>query len=117
MDSSFAQQLILARMAAEIGTCQHGYESLSSSSKSTNDFHLEQLKCFAEEAGVHITFINNGDLSVQCARARAEHELALLRERERSLGKDKLHKVVGKSQARMPLKIAVKNVQFGLGCR
>ncbi len=108
----FAQQLVLARMAAEIDECQQGSMCSSASGESTNDFHLEQLKCFAEEAGVHISFVDNGDLSVQCARVRADHELALLRESKLAWGQNKSHK----SQTRIPLKVAVKNVQFGLGC-
>lgn len=115
MDMDFAQQLVLARMAAEIDACQNGSASLSSSSRSTHDFHMEQLKCYAEEVGVHISFVDNGDLSVQCARVRAEHELALLRESERAFCQNK--RVAGKPQARVPLKVAVKNVQFGFGCR
>lgn len=104
MDIEFAKQLVIARINAE---CSSSYESGNDKSeKSTED-----LKYFAELAGVHITFTDCRELSRQCAKARMKHELALLEEES---NKRKLLRKGGKPKT--PLKVAVKNVHFGLGC-
>ena len=112
MDLGFAQQLALARMAAEV---EDSYVSSSSASMdSFESYDREQLRHFAEEAGVHITFTDCSDLRVQCAKVRTDYELALLRQSEKK--RAPLVAKKEKVQVRVPLKCAVKNVQFGLGC-
>jgi hypothetical protein len=112
MDLDFAEQLALARVAAEV---EDVYSSSSSvSMNSFESYDMEQLRQYAEEAGVSITFTDCSDLRVQCAKVRMEHEMALLRRSEK-----KSKPVVAKkekAQVRVPLKVAVKNVQFGFGC-
>lgn len=107
---NFAEQLALARLAAEM----EDSSSCSASMNSIESYDMEQLRQFAEEANVHITFTDCSDLRVQCAKVRTEYELSLLRRSEK-----KRMPVVAKkekAQVRVPLKCAVKNVQFGFGC-
>lgn len=114
----FAQQLVLARMEAEIEEANRGFATGSMPASQDNQQCLwDELKQLAEEAGVHIRFTEDVSLSVQCARVRAEHELSLLSVKDSTLVRPVANKQVGgKPNNRVPLKVAVKNVQFGMGC-
>jgi hypothetical protein len=114
MDLNFAEQLALARVVAEV---EDVYSSSSSvSMNSFESYDMEQLRQYAEEAGVSITFTDCSDLRVQCAKVRMEHEMALLRRSEKKSKPVIVKTKKEKAQVRVPLKVAVKNVQFGFGC-
>lgn len=101
MDTNFARQLINARLDADVEDAMMDRLTTTNTFDSQK-FHLEELKCIAENEGVHISFVSQIDLSVQCAIIRAEHENALLKKDAQALKNNK--------------KIAVKNVEFGKGC-
>lgn len=101
MDTNFARQLINARLQADMEVGKKDTKTLTSTFDNDKS-HLEELKYIAENEGVHISFLSDIDLSVQCAMIRAEHENALLKQKAQEQKNNK--------------KFAVKNVEFGKGC-
>jgi hypothetical protein len=93
----FAEQLARARLAAEMS---------NHSNCSTPSDIEHQLKAFAEEANVEITFEDLSSLRAQCAKVRYDYDVH----------EYKSHENVVKSQGRAPLKCAMKVVEFGKGC-
>ncbi len=98
MNTSFLNQLDAARlMAAEA--------RVNSTDSVVARFEQEQLMILAKEAGVHVKFQSCSDLRAQCAKVRAEHEIASWREAKESA-----------TNNRVVLKCAIKEVKFGVGC-
>lgn len=109
MDIDFAHQLALARQAAEIEEASNSsFSDLTDSIAKSNE--QEEWMNLASEAGVTIKFEDLSYLRVQCVQVRTQHELAMLKDEAKAYNKKR------EVKPRVPLKCAVKQVQFGFGC-